>query len=47
MRDGVGLDELKEAVAEDRLALLPVERVLGGDRTAREIEQRDRGAGRR
>jgi adenylate cyclase len=37
-RDGVGLDELKAAVAEERLALLPVERVLGGDRTAREIE---------
>ena len=28
--EGVGLDELKSAVAEDRLALLPVERVLGG-----------------
>jgi adenylate cyclase len=28
---GVGLDELRQAVAEDRLALLPVERVLGGD----------------
>lgn len=26
--DGVGLDELKQAVVEDRLALLPVERVL-------------------
>ena len=38
--DGFGLDELKAAVAENRLALLPVERVLGGQHTAREIEQR-------
>src|SRR5690242_12280654 len=38
--DGVGLDELKAAVAEDRLALLPVERVLGGRYTAAEIEER-------
>ncbi len=38
-RDGVGLDELKAAVAEERLALLPVERVLGGELTAREIER--------
>ncbi len=37
--DGVGIDELKAAVAEERLALLPVERVLGGNRTARQIEQ--------
>jgi adenylate cyclase len=29
--DGVSLEELKEAVAEDRLALLPVERVLEGE----------------
>jgi adenylate cyclase len=36
----VTLDELKAAVAEDRLALLPVERVLGGRYTAREIEER-------
>ena len=28
--DGVGLDELRRAVEEDRLTLLPVERVLGG-----------------
>ncbi|MGH2953039.1 MAG: adenylate cyclase regulatory domain-containing protein [Solirubrobacterales bacterium] len=28
--DGVSLDELRHAVAEDRLALLPVERELGG-----------------
>ena len=38
--EGVGLDELKAAVAEDRLALLPVERVLGGRYTASDIEQR-------
>jgi adenylate cyclase len=38
--DGVGLDELKAAVAEDRLALLPVERVLGGRYTAAEVEER-------
>jgi adenylate cyclase len=28
--DGVSLEELRRAVAEDRLALLPVERLLGG-----------------
>ena len=38
--EGVGLDELKAAAAEDRLALLPVERVLGGRYTAAEIEER-------
>jgi adenylate cyclase len=38
--DGVELDELKAAVAENRLALLPVERVLGGRYTAAEIEER-------
>ncbi len=38
--EGVGLEELRAAVAEDRLALLPVGRVLGGRHTAREIEQR-------
>jgi len=38
--DGFTLKQLKEAVAEDRLALLPVERVLGGRYTAEEIEQR-------
>jgi adenylate cyclase len=37
---GVELEELKAAVAEDRLVLLPVERVVGGDHTAREIEER-------
>jgi adenylate cyclase len=29
--DGASLDELKQAVAEDRLALLPLERVLAGE----------------
>jgi adenylate cyclase len=41
--DGVELDELRRAVAEDRLALLPVERILvpEGERyTAREIAER-------
>jgi adenylate cyclase len=38
--DGIGLEELSAAVAEDRLALLPVDRVLGGRYTAAEIEQR-------
>ena len=38
--DGASLEELRAAVAEDRLALLPVDRVLGGRDTAREIEQR-------
>jgi adenylate cyclase len=41
--DGVSLDEMRRAVAEDRLALLPVERVLAGagDRyTAAEVADR-------
>src|SRR5215472_7264786 len=38
-RDGVELDELKAAVKEERLALVPVERALGGGRSAREIEE--------
>jgi adenylate cyclase len=38
--EGVGLDELRSAVAENRLALLPVERVLGGRYTAADIEER-------
>jgi adenylate cyclase len=41
--DGVGLDELRRAVAEDRLALLPVERILsggGGRYTAAELSER-------
>jgi adenylate cyclase len=37
--DGFSLQELEDAVAEDRLALLPVERVLGGRYSAAEIEQ--------
>jgi adenylate cyclase len=39
-RDGVGLDELRDAVAEDRLPLLPLERVLGERYTAREVAER-------
>jgi adenylate cyclase len=38
--DGFSERELKAAVAEDRLALLPVERVLGGKYTAAELEER-------
>jgi adenylate cyclase len=38
--EGFTFDELKAAAAEDRLALLPVERVLGGHHTAREISER-------
>jgi adenylate cyclase len=38
--EGVSLDELRSAVAENRLALLPLDRLLGGRHTAREIEQR-------
>ena len=38
--EGVGLDELRSAVAEDRLALVPVERVLGGTHTAAEVSER-------
>ncbi|MEA2211147.1 MAG: adenylate cyclase [Solirubrobacteraceae bacterium] len=37
--EGFSLDELRGAVAEHRLALLPVDRVLGGTHTAKEIEQ--------
>jgi adenylate cyclase len=37
---GVAPEELKAAVAEDRLVLLPVERVLGGRYSAREVEER-------
>jgi adenylate cyclase len=36
---GVTLEELKAAVAEDRLVLLPVERVLGGRFTAAEVAE--------
>lgn len=38
--DGFTLEQLRTAVAEDRLALLPVERVLGGRYTAGEVEER-------
>jgi adenylate cyclase len=38
--DGVSVEELQSAVAENRLALLPVERLLGGRYTAGEIEER-------
>jgi adenylate cyclase len=37
--DGVGIDELRAAVEEDRLALLPLERVLGARYTAAEVEE--------
>ena len=38
--DGFSEQELRVAVAENRLALLPVDRTLGGTHSAREIEQR-------
>jgi adenylate cyclase len=38
--EGFSEDEVRVAIAENRLALLPVDRVLGGTYTAREIEQR-------
>ncbi len=38
--DGFSEDELAKAVKENRLALLPVERVLGGTYTAGEVEER-------
>lgn len=41
--EGVALDELRRAVDEDRLALLPIERVLSGDEpryTFREVAER-------
>jgi adenylate cyclase len=38
--DGFSEQDLQVAVAENRLALLPVDRMLGGTYTAREIEQR-------
>ena len=38
--DGFSEEELSSAVAEDRLALLPVDRVLGGRYTAGEIAER-------
>jgi adenylate cyclase len=39
-REGFSEDELRVAIAENRLALLPVDRVLGAIYTAREIEER-------
>jgi adenylate cyclase len=39
-REGFSEQELRQAAAEDRLALLPVERVLGARYTASEIEER-------
>ena len=38
--DGFSEQELRVAIAENRLALLPVDRTLGGTHSAREIEQR-------
>jgi adenylate cyclase len=38
--DGVELEELRAAIAEHRLPLVPVDRVLGGRLSAREIERR-------
>jgi adenylate cyclase len=38
--DGFSLDDLRKAVQENRLALLPVDEVLGGAYSAEEIEQR-------
>ena len=38
--EGFSREELEAAVAEDRLALLPVERVLGGKYTAAEVEEK-------
>ncbi len=36
--DGFGRDEIRRAAAEDRLVLLPLDRVLGGSHTAREAQ---------
>lgn len=38
--DGCGLEDLRRAAAEDRLALLPVERALAGKFTAREVAKK-------
>jgi adenylate cyclase len=38
--DGVAIDEMKAAAAEDRLPLLAVERVLAGPYTAAEVERK-------
>ncbi len=37
--DGFSVDDLKAAAAEDRLALLPVQRVLGGELSATQIAE--------
>lgn len=37
--EGVGMDELRAAVGEDRLVLLPVERALGGGCSGREVAE--------
>ena len=39
-QDGFEIEQLQSAVAENRLALLPLDRVFGGARSATEIEQR-------
>ncbi len=39
-KDGFSLEELRQAVAEDRLALLPLERILGGTYTAADVQRR-------
>ena len=39
LADGYSADELTRAAAEDRLALLPVARVLGAVHTAREVQE--------
>jgi adenylate cyclase len=39
VEQGFTLDEMKAAIKENRLALLPVDRVLGGTHTATEIEE--------
>ncbi len=38
--DGFTIEELRQAIAEDRLALLPVDRILGGSFTAAEVRER-------
>jgi adenylate cyclase len=38
--DGFTLEDVRAAIAEDRLVLLPVERILGGTFTAAEVEER-------
>jgi adenylate cyclase len=40
VEEGFGLEELRAAIRECRLVLLPVDRVLGGSHTATEIEER-------